>query len=64
MQHASPVRPGRPQSIKELAAQAENFQFNVNISLKYWTRTAETLYQEVPSYLLTQALDLPDLTYH
>ncbi|KOS17324.1 AMSH-like protease sst2 [Escovopsis weberi] len=40
------MRPARPQSVKELVAQAESFSFNVNISFKYWTRSAETLYQE------------------
>lgn len=41
------MRPARPQSVKELVAQAENFSFNVNIPVKHWTRAAETLYQEV-----------------
>ena len=41
------MRPSRPQSVKELVAQAENFHFNTNISLKHWNRAAETLYQEV-----------------
>ncbi|KFA70610.1 hypothetical protein S40285_04687 [Stachybotrys chlorohalonatus IBT 40285] len=36
----------RPQTITELIAQAENYQFNTNVPLKYWTRAAETLYQE------------------
>jgi hypothetical protein len=43
----SAMRPVRPQSVKELVAQAENFTFNNNIPLKHWTRAAETLYQEV-----------------
>lgn len=41
------MAPGRPKSIKELVAQAENFVFNVNISMKHWLRAADTLYQEV-----------------
>lgn len=41
------LRPTRPLRVKELVAQAENFHFNTNISLKHWTRAAETLYQEV-----------------
>ncbi|KAL7799261.1 hypothetical protein V8C37DRAFT_154973 [Trichoderma ceciliae] len=40
------MAPGRPQSIKELVAQAENFAFNVNIAMKHWIRAADTLYQE------------------
>ncbi|KAF4981846.1 hypothetical protein FZEAL_2425 [Fusarium zealandicum] len=40
------MRPARPQTIKELVAQAENFNFNINIPVKHWTRAAETLYQE------------------
>ncbi|ATY65618.1 endosome-associated ubiquitin isopeptidase (AmsH), putative [Cordyceps militaris CM01] len=39
-------RPGRPPSIPELVTQAENFAFNVNIPLRHWIRTAETLCQE------------------
>ena len=41
------MRASRPQSVKELVAQAESFTFNVNIPVKYWIRAAETLYQEV-----------------
>ncbi|KAJ4269466.1 hypothetical protein NW762_001126 [Fusarium torreyae] len=40
------MRPTRPQNVKELVAQAENFNFNTNIPVKHWTRAAETLYQE------------------
>ncbi|KAF4429693.1 AMSH-like protease sst2, partial [Fusarium acutatum] len=40
------MRPTRPQTVKELVAQAENFKFNTNIPVKHWTRAAETLYQE------------------
>ncbi|KAF5003829.1 hypothetical protein FDECE_9649 [Fusarium decemcellulare] len=40
------MRPARPQTVKELVAQAENFTFNTNIPVKHWTRAAETLYQE------------------
>ncbi|KAG5949372.1 hypothetical protein E4U53_005904 [Claviceps sorghi] len=46
MQTRSVTRPTRPQSVKELVAQAENFNFNTNIPFKHWTRAAETLYQE------------------
>jgi STAM-binding protein len=41
------MRPTRPQTVKELVAQAENFKFNTNIPVKHWIRAAETLYQEV-----------------
>ncbi|CAF3588361.1 hypothetical protein SNK05_012866 [Fusarium graminearum] len=40
------MRPTRPQTVKELVAQAENFSFNMNIPFKHWMRAAETLYQE------------------
>lgn len=46
------MRPARPQSVKELVAQAENFSFNANIPVKHWTRAAETLYQEA-SFAIT-----------
>ncbi|KAF5137258.1 AMSH-like protease sst2 [Metarhizium anisopliae] len=46
MDAGSGMRPTRPQSVKELVAQAENFTFNANIPFKHWTRAAETLYQE------------------
>lgn len=47
MDARSATRPARPQTVKELVAQAENFTFNINIPLKHWIRAAETLYQEV-----------------
>ncbi|KAG5659197.1 hypothetical protein KAF25_000399 [Fusarium avenaceum] len=40
------MRPSRPQTIKELVAQAESFKFLTNIPFKHWIRAAETLYQE------------------
>ncbi|KAG6013006.1 hypothetical protein E4U54_007189 [Claviceps lovelessii] len=46
MDTRSVTRPSRPQSVKELVTQAENFNFNTNIPFKHWTRAAETLYQE------------------
>ncbi|KAG6125964.1 hypothetical protein E4U22_002168 [Claviceps purpurea] len=46
MDTRSVMRPSRPQSVKELVDQAENFNFNTNIPFKHWTRAAETLYQE------------------
>ncbi|KAM3447925.1 hypothetical protein MY3296_008253 [Beauveria thailandica] len=46
MDVSSTMRPGRPPSIQELVAHAENFAFNVNIPLRHWIRTAETLCQE------------------
>ncbi|TQV92965.1 endosome-associated ubiquitin isopeptidase (AmsH) [Cordyceps javanica] len=46
MDASSVMRPGKPPSIQELVAQAENFAFNVNIPLRHWIRTAETLCQE------------------
>ena len=54
-------RPSRPQTVAELAAQSENFTFNVNIPLKHWTRAAETLYQEVSWLCPTLILRLNEL---
>ncbi|KAF4344722.1 ubiquitin thiolesterase, partial [Fusarium beomiforme] len=47
------MRPTRPQTVKELVAQAENFNFNTNIPVKHWTRAAETLYQEKASFAVS-----------
>lgn len=41
------MRPTKPPTVAQLAAQGENFAFNANIPLKHWMRAAETLYQEV-----------------
>lgn len=57
MNARSGMRPSRPQSVKELVAQAENFSFNANIPFKHWTRAAETLYQEV--YLVPICIPMP-----
>ncbi|PHH75250.1 hypothetical protein CDD82_4523 [Ophiocordyceps australis] len=46
MESHSSTRPARPQSVKELVAQAENFNYNANIGFKQWARAAETLDQE------------------
>jgi STAM-binding protein len=37
----------RPMSVKEIAVKADEFEFNPNIALKYWLRTADTLLREV-----------------
>jgi len=37
----------RPMSVKEVSANAQDFDFNPFIALKYWLRTAETLLREV-----------------
>lgn len=39
-------RPARPQSVREIVSQAENFTFNTNIPFKHWARAADTLHQE------------------
>ncbi|PHH62042.1 hypothetical protein CDD81_7598 [Ophiocordyceps australis] len=46
MESRSSTRSARPQSVKELVAQAENFNYNANIGFKQWARAAETLDQE------------------
>jgi hypothetical protein len=37
----------KPMSIREIAAKAQDFDFNAFIAPKYWLRTAETLLREV-----------------
>jgi STAM-binding protein len=37
----------RPMSVKEIVAKAQAFEFNPQIALKYWLRTADTLLREV-----------------
>lgn len=41
----------KPMSIKEISAKASDFEFNPNIALKYWLRTADTLLREVDRML-------------
>jgi len=36
-------------SVKEISAKAVEYEFNQNIPLKYWLRTADTLLREVSS---------------
>jgi len=40
-------RLAQPMSIKDIAVIAEDFDFNPNIPLKYWLRTANAVFQEV-----------------
>jgi hypothetical protein len=57
------MAPARPQSVKELVAQAENFAFNVNIAMKHWIRAADTLYQEASAnYMRRLAVRLHQIT--
>jgi STAM-binding protein len=37
----------RPMSVKEIAEKAQAFEFNPQIALRYWLRTADTLLREV-----------------
>jgi STAM-binding protein len=37
----------RPMSVKEIVSKAQAFEFNPQIALKYWLRTADTLLREV-----------------
>jgi hypothetical protein len=62
MDASSTMRPGRPPSIQELVSQAENFAFNVNIPLRHWIRTAETLCQEVSFPIVRLSVALTELT--
>jgi STAM-binding protein len=36
-----------PMSVKEIVSKAQAFEFNPQIALKYWLRTADTLLREV-----------------
>jgi len=40
----------KPMSVEEISKKAEDFQFNPAIALKFWLRTADTLYREVRSF--------------
>ncbi|KAI0555025.1 hypothetical protein F4679DRAFT_525784 [Xylaria curta] len=43
--------PGRPLSVKEISARAEDFEWNVNIPFKHWLRTSQLLQQQADMYL-------------
>ncbi|KAE8445549.1 hypothetical protein EG329_013313 [Mollisiaceae sp. DMI_Dod_QoI] len=40
----------KPMSVKEIAAKADDFEFNPFIAMKYWLRTADTLLREAQIY--------------
>lgn len=46
-----------PMSVKEITAKAEAFDFNPQIPLKYWLRTADALIREV-SFAIFQPLTI------
>jgi STAM-binding protein len=48
---AGSLQVSKPMSVKEIAAKAQDFDFNPFIALKYWLRTADTLLREVSSIL-------------
>ncbi|KAI0150558.1 hypothetical protein GGR57DRAFT_185932 [Xylariaceae sp. FL1272] len=54
---------GRPLSVKEISERADNYQWNANIPLKTWLRTAQTLYQEGNIYLNEGKLSQAYLLY-
>jgi hypothetical protein len=37
----------RPMNVERIVEEAQNFDFNIRIPLKYWLRTANTLLKEV-----------------
>lgn len=39
----------KPMNVKEIVTKAQAFEFNPQIPLKYWLRTADTLLKEVRS---------------
>ncbi|KAI1497993.1 hypothetical protein F5X99DRAFT_395022 [Biscogniauxia marginata] len=43
--------PSRPMSVKEISDQAQTFEWNANIPLKAWIRTAHTLHNEGEIYM-------------
>ena len=40
-------RPAKPLSIEQVAARAQSFDYNPNIALRHWLRSAGTLLKEV-----------------
>lgn len=40
----------RPLNVERIVEEAQNFEFNPLIPLKYWLRTASTLLKEVNSF--------------
>lgn len=50
----------KPMSVKEIASKAQDFDFDLNIALKYWFRTADALIKEVIDIL--ELVLLPLLT--
>jgi STAM-binding protein len=47
----------RPMSVKEIVSKAQAFEFNPQIALKYWLRTADTLLREVGSLVRFERLN-------
>ncbi|KAI9811824.1 MAG: hypothetical protein M1832_000677 [Thelocarpon impressellum] len=41
---------GKPMSVQEITQKAEDFQYNPQVPLRYWLRTAETLLKEAEIY--------------
>lgn len=41
------IQIARPMTTAEIAAKAQDFEFNPFIAMKYWLRTADTLLREV-----------------
>ena len=46
-QQLATSRPERPKDVEEIVREAQNFDYNPLIPLKYWLRTAGTLLKEV-----------------
>lgn len=43
----SNIQVSKPMSVKEISSEAQDFDFNPFIALKYWLRTADALLREV-----------------
>ncbi|KAH9905614.1 hypothetical protein F4778DRAFT_671383 [Xylariomycetidae sp. FL2044] len=56
--------PSRPTSIQDITAQAKKFNWDPSISLKFWLRTAQTLYNEGQAYLDDRNLTKAYLLYY
>ena len=44
-------QPSAPKSVEQITAQAQDYDFDASVRLRYWFRTANTLLQQVTVYL-------------
>ena len=48
--------PSAPKSVEQITAQAQDYDFDANVRLRYWLRTANTLLQQVMDPIQSQGL--------